>query len=613
VTAGDDVETGFAERRRRALGTATGAGSHLPALLTGAIVVSALYLGRDLLVPLVLAVLLAFVLAPLVRLLQRLGVPRGGAVLLAVLAGVGVIAGIVLVVVRQLAALAGNLPEYAATLGRKLDNLRLADWLAQAETALKGLTSLFARGDPLAPLPVPAPAAPAASPLEVLGSVAGPVLGPLGTAFIVVVFALFILLYREDLRDRLIRLAGTRDLHRTMDAMDDTAFRLSRLFLAQVALNTAFGLFIATGLWSLGLSGALLWGVLAAMMRFVPFVGVFVAVVPPVLLAVASDPGWTLAIGVVALFLVSEPLMGQIAEPLVFGRSTGLSPLSVILAATFWTFMWGPIGLLLATPLTVVLVVLGRHVPQLEFLDVMLGSTPALAPEESFYQRALEGDADALVAQARTHLREGGALVAWHDEVALRGLALAEADWSREVLEPERLETVRAQVEAVLDELAETPTAESEAQLPAAWREPGAVLVIAGRGRLDDMAAAVAAQALRQAGFGASSVARAALEGEPDPRLDPARVKLCCLSVLEEGSSAAAARYFLRRLRKAVPGVPVALALWHAPADSPMLAELRGQGAGADSIVTSLREVLALCQAESAGQAPRLAGQPNPA
>lgn len=588
-----------ASAERRAIAARTSPATALLALVTGSLVVVALYLGRDLFVPLVLAVLLAFVLAPLARLLRRIGLPQVAATLLALLAGVGVIVAIGVAVVRQLAALAGDLPRYATNIGAKLERLKLDELLAQAEAAIRGLTAVFSRNvDPFIPPAGPAPATPGTTPLEVLAGVAEPVLAPLATTGIVVVFALFILLYREDLRDRLIRLAGTRDLRRTMGALDDAAYRLSRLFLSQVALNAGFGVFIAASLWLIGLPGAVVWGVLAALMRFVPFVGTFIAVVPPVGLALAADPGWALAIMVLALFLVSESLMGQLAEPLVFGHSTGLSPLSVIMAATFWTFMWGPIGLLLATPLTVLLVVLGRHVPQLEFLDVMLGSRPALQPEESFYQHALEGDADALVAQARAHLRAGGTLPAWFDEVALRGLALAEADWSREVLEPERLEVIRAQVETLLDELAEAPPA--TADLPEGWRASGAVLCIAGRGRLDDMAAGVAASALRQAGFGAGALPRGAVEGEADARLDPARVRLCCLSILEEGSSAAAARYFLRRLRRQLPGVRVVLGLWHAPADSPMLSELRAEGGGADSIVTTLGEVIAFCQAVAA-------------
>ncbi len=583
-----------------AVAAAGAAGPLTTPLVTGAIVVAGLYLGRDLLVPLALAVILAFVLAPVARLLTRAGLGQVPAVLLAVLAGVGVLVGIGVVVLTQLASLAVEAGHYASNLQAKLARLRLAELLAQAEHALEGLGGSFGI-QPGALQPAPATAN-GASPLEVLARFLGPVLAPLATAGIVVVFALFILLYRADLRDRLIRLAGVRDLHRTVGALDDAAYRLSRLFLAQLMLNAGFGVFIAAGLWLAGLPGAVLWGILAALMRFVPFVGTFVAVVPPLLLALAADPGWTLAICVVVLFAVGEPAMGQIAEPLVFGRSAGLSPLSVIVAATFWTFMWGPIGLLLATPMTVGLVVVGRHVPKLEFLDVMLGDRPPLKPEESFYQRALDGDADGLVAQARQALRAGTSLATWHDEVALRGLALAEADWSREVMEPARLAVVRQQVETLLDELAETPPAEGR-KWPEAWTVEGAVLCVAGRGRLDDLAAAIAAQALRHDGFGALALPGDALEGEPDARLDPARVRICVLSVLEEGSSAAAVRYFLRRLHRYLPEVPVAVALWHAAPGSAMLAELRAEDGGAATLVTSLGEVVAFCHA-TADQAP---------
>ncbi len=567
-------------------------------LIAAAVIVAALYLGRDLLVPLVLAVMLAFVLTPLSARLRRVGLPRVSAVVLAVLLAVGAIAGVAWVVLRQLAALASDLPEFSRNLTAKLSQLRIAEMLGEAQSTLAGLRGIL--GGPrhvASSVPVPTTEA---SPLEVAAAYAGPVVSPLATFGIVVVFALFILLYRDNLRDRLIRLAGVRDLHRTNDALDDAARRLSKLFLTQLAMNAAFAAVVSVGLWLLGLPAAPLWGIIAGLMRFVPFLGIWVAVVPPLLLALAADPGWTLALSVAALFLLTEPLMGQVAEPLILGRSAGLSPLSVVVAAAFWTFMWGPIGLLLATPMTVCLVVLGRHVPRLEFLEVMLGDTPPLQPEESFYQRALEGDADALVAQARGALKADGALLAWHDEVTLRALALAQADWSRDVLDPIRLEGIRTQLETLLDELAETPQVESAHVLPPAWAADGAVLCLSGRGRLDDLAAAVAAQALRHDGFGAVALPSAALEGAPDPRLDPARVRVCCLSVLGEGGSAAATRYFLRRVMRRLPGVPVAVALWHAPAGSAMLAELRQQSGGAAVVATSLAEVLAFCQTRAA-------------
>ncbi|HZF74876.1 MAG TPA: AI-2E family transporter [Acetobacteraceae bacterium] len=568
-------------------------------LIAGAIVIAALRLGRDLIVPLVLAVLLAFVLAPLVRLLRRLRVPEAAAVLLTMLLAIGMIVALAAVVTRETAALVADLPALAAALRQKLEALRVGEWLRQVNAIVEGISGTAGSDPPTEGVAAPAVPAPSGSPLAVVAGIAAPLLAPLATAGIVLIFAGFVLMFREDLRDRLIRLAGSRDLHRTMLAMGDAALRLSRLFLSQVALNALFGLFIAGGLWTIGVPGSLLWGALAGVMRFVPFVGTPISIMPPLLLALASDPGWSMALGVALLFLVSQPLMGQVFEPLVFGRSTGLSPVSVILSATFWTFMWGPIGLLLAVPLTVLLVVLGRHVPRLEFLEVMLGDQPPLRPEESFYQRALEGNADALVAQARAQLRMGGSLTAWHDDVALRGLALAEADWSREVLEPERLEVIRTQVETLLDDLIEEAAPGPADEVQADWAVAGAVLCVPGRGRLDDLAASVAAQALAHNGFGA--LVAAAERADPAAQRHAAR--LCCLSVLEEGSSAASVRFFLRRIRRSHPQARIIVALWHAPADSPILAELRGEGGGAETIVTSLREVLAFCQA--AADSPR--------
>ena len=582
----------------------------LATLCGAAVVIAGLSLAREVLVPLVLASLFAFVLAPVARLLQRrLRVPRALSVVVTSLLAVAILAGIGLAVSGQVVQLAGNLPRYQTAVRAKLEALRLGEMLEAAENLTQGVTGLTAgHADAPAggavPAPAPAPAAKGTgAPLDAVLGVAEQVLAPLATAGLVLVFVIFVLLYREDLRDRLIRLAGARDLHRTTVALNDAASRLSRFFLAQVALNAGFGLLIGVGLWLAGLPNPALWGALAGLMRFVPFIGSFIAVVPPLLLALAVDPGWSLAITVLALFLVAEPLAGQVFEPLLYGHSTGLSPIAIIVAATFWAFLWGPVGLLLATPLTVCLVVLGRHVERLEFLDVMLGDRPPLRPDESFYQRALEGDADLLVTEARRSLRPGGPeegrpLVSWCDTVALRGLALAQADWSREVLDGDQAERIRSQVTMVLDELAELArTRAAEANLPEAWREEGTVLCIAGQGPFDATAAAVMALVLRAEGFGALALPNAALEAaQIETLLDPARTRLCLLSVLEGGSSATSVRYFLRRLQRHLPEARLAIGLWEAAPDSAMLAALRGEAAG-EVMVTSAGEALALAQA----------------
>ncbi|HYF09334.1 MAG TPA: AI-2E family transporter [Acetobacteraceae bacterium] len=571
--------------------------------LAGAsIIIGMLYLGRELLVPVVLSVLLAFVLAPVVRLLQRIRLGRVLSVVIAALLAMLTILGIGLAMSRQAAQFAENLPEYQAAIRAKVEHLRVLDWIAHASNLVRGGT------DDVPAVPAQASAPPAAAQagnaLEQVRGVAESLLAPLATVGLVVVFVFFVLLYREDLRDRLISLAGTRDLHRTMSAMDDAAWRLSRYFLTQVAMNGGFGVFIAISLWLMGLPNPILWGILAGLMRFVPFIGTPIAVVPPVLLAIAVDPGWTLALSVLALYVVSETLMGQVAEPLLYGHSTGLAPIAVIAAVTFWAFLWGPIGLIVAVPLTVCLVVLGRHVERLQFLAVMLGDQPPLAPEEIFYRRALEGDADGLVDQARRHLRSTGpsaSLVSYFDEVALRGIALAQSDWSREILESERMVAIRRQVEMLLEELAEDENSRSEdaRAVPPEWRQHGVVLCVAGQGPFDGLGASMAALLLQSHGIGARAAPNAVLDTTHIGELDPTGVRLCCLSVLEQGSSATSVRYFLRRLRRRLPQARVAIGLWHVAPGSPMLTALSTEGAG-ETIVTSIGELLALCQAAMA-------------
>ena len=290
--------------------------------------------------------------------------------------------------------------------------------------------------DPAAVTPVPVEVLqPDPGALESLRSLIAPLVSPLATTGIIVIFVIFILLQREDLRNRLIRLAGSHDLQRTTAALDDAAGRLSRLFLNQLLINTGFGILIGSGLWLIGIPSAVLWGILAAVLRFVPYIGSVIAAAFPLALAVAVDPGWSMLAWTAVLFFVVEPVIGQVVEPMVYGRSTGLSPVAVVVSATFWTALWGPIGLVLATPLTVCLVVLGRHVERLAFLDVMFGDRPALSPPEIFYQRMLAGDPTEAAEKAEQFLKERS-LSSYYDEVALKGLQLAQADLDRDALDP---------------------------------------------------------------------------------------------------------------------------------------------------------------------------------
>ena len=616
---------------RRSLAAAGAPASGLQPLQGAVILVAVLYFARELLIPLALAVLLSFVLAPVVRLFRRLSVPRVAAVLLATLIACMAVLGVGAIMGQQATSLAHNLPAYQASIAQKLASLQSAGGLVdrinaaigelgrtirQTETppgatAPAAAPPVLRGGSPAEPQPLPVEIRrPAPTPFETLEQVIVPLLGPLALTGIVLILVIFILLYREDLRDRVIRLVGSHDLHRTMAAMDDAAYRLSRYFLSQVALNSAYGMLMAAALWLIGIPNPLLWGFVTGLMRFVPFVGGFIAAAFPALLALAVDPGWTTLLIVVVLFAITEALMGQVVEPLVFGHSTGLSPIAVIAAATFWTWLWGPVGLLLSVPLTVCLVVLGRHVDRLEFLEVMLGDQPALEPEEFFYQRALAGDADALDEQAAGMLKERR-LADYLDRVALPALRLAQADVARDTLSSSRLEVVRQSVLTLIEDLeGEDEAVESEAPpLPDGWQAPGAVLCLSGRGPFDELLAAMLAEILRRRGFGvqqaAAGAAAEAVAGAP-PRL-------FCLCLIEGGSSAATARYLLRRARRRLPGVP-ALALAWQPEDGEgtLAAALRSESATVPLLVaTGLAEAGELA-AEAAITAPAAAG-PAPA
>lgn len=438
------------------------------------IIIMMLYFGREIIIPVALAILLSFVLAPLVGLLQRLRVPRGLAVVTVVILAFALIFAMASLLATQLTQLAGDLPRYQSTISEKIQSFRNTTagrgTLERASGMLKDLSKELDKPKdaapalgagaaipkapaPLTPVPVevrqPDPGA-----LESLQSLISPLLHPLATTGIIIIFVIFILLQREDLRNRLIRLAGSRDLQRTTAALDDAARRLSRLFLIQLLLNGTFGVVIGTGLWLIGVPSAILWGILAAVLRFVPYIGAAIAAAFPLALAVAVDPTWSMLLWTLALFLIVEPIVGHVIEPMVYGHSTGLSPVAVVASATFWTALWGPIGLVLATPLTVCLVVLGRHVERLEFLDVMFGDRPALSPPEIFYQRMLAGDPTEASEKAEEFLKERS-LTSYYDEVALKGLRLAQADAERGALNHERLIKIRDAVSEFTNNLSD--------------------------------------------------------------------------------------------------------------------------------------------------------------
>jgi len=611
----------------------------LMTLAVSVVVIGALYFGREVFVPIVIAVLLSFVLAPLVNLLRRIHLGRVPAVIAAVVLALGIIGSLGAVIGFQVASLAGEIPRYESTIRAKIAGVqdgvlgRLSDLVKSVDRNIKEASEEkpqapapagpTAAPEPPKPIPVEVREAPL-SPGQMAGRFLVPIIHPLATTGIVFVVVVFILLQREDLRDRLIRLFGARDLHRTTEAMDDAAQRLSRYYLIQLGLNAGFGLFVGVVLWLIGVPSPALWGVFTALMRFVPYIGSILAGAFPALLAAAVDPGWSLVIWTIALFAISEPIMGHVVEPLVYGQSTGLSPFAVVVSAIFWTWLWGPIGLLLATPLTLCLVVLGRHVERLEFLDVLLGDRPALTPAENFYQRMLAGDPDEAQEYAEQLLKERS-LSSYYDEVALKGLQLAANDALRGVLGRDRIETMRTAILSLVDDLStyedvdppekakkgdlagqtadekalgKLPAVEEQAPPPEAmppqWRQEGAVLCIAGRGLLDEAASAMLSQLLRKHGLGSRVMPHAVVSRSNIMGLDVTGVAMICVSYLEISGRPAHLRYLLRRLRRHAPNAPILVGLW--PAEDEVLRDdaLR-RTIGADYYVSSLREGVQAC------------------
>ncbi|HMH06564.1 MAG TPA: AI-2E family transporter [Terriglobales bacterium] len=606
------------------------------------IIITTLYFGREIFVPIALAILLSFVLAPLVGVLQRIRMPRGLAVVSVVILAFVLIFAMGSLLATQLTQLAGDLPRYQSTISEKIQSFRettagrgtlerasgmlkdLSKELEKPKDAAAGTGSILSPKAPAPLTPVPVEVRqPDPSALESLQSLISPLLHPLATTGIIIIFVIFILLQREDLRNRLIRLAGSHDLQRTTAALDDAAGRLSRLFLIQLLLNGTFGVVIGLGLWLIGIPSAILWGILATVLRFVPYIGAAIAAAFPLALAVAVDPSWSMLLWTIALFLVVEPIVGHVIEPMVYGHSTGLSPVAVVASATFWTALWGPIGLVLATPLTVCLVVLGRHVERLEFLDVMFGDRPALTPPEIFYQRMLAGDPTEAAEKAEEFLKERS-LSSYYDEVALKGLQLAQVDAERGALDDERLTKIRDAVDEFTNNLSDqddrlppklrsTTDAEatsavesvaedapyedlpvlSKGELPSEWQSEYPVLCMAGRSFLDEAAAIMLGQLSTAHGLAARVEGAEALSTANIFRLETTGVAVVCL-VYMDASGPAHMRYSVRRLRRKLPKATIILGCWMKDMD-PAGLELLRDGAKADLVAASLGEAIKLC------------------
>ena len=601
-------------------------------VIIAAVVVCFLYFGREILVPLALASLLSFVLWPVIKSFRRWKFGRVGSVLAAVVLMLASVAVLGYLLTSQIGNLLTELPRYESNLREKVRSIKGASTpgvLEKAADTIQGIQNEIKKTAPpadpvLTPTPlVPDGVAPAAAPVtgdaahpvvvevkeaapsfrQTYEDIVKPILSPIMTLALVILFLIFILLEREDLRDRLLRIAGDSDLKRSTLAMDDAAERLSKFFLTQLLLNVGFGVVIGVGLALIGVPSPVLWGIVAALMRFVPYIGSVLSGIMPVALAAAVDPSWSMFLATLALFVITEPIAGQVVEPVLYGQNTGISPVAVVVSALFWTLLWGPVGLVLSTPLTVCLVVLGKHVPALEFIAVLLGDEPALAPEQRLYQRLLAEDAAEGAALAEEQLKSTG-LTTFYDDVAMKSLKLAHIDVARGRLPRDEQGDLLATMRDVATEIddyplqhvaaAKEPEPESAAtsMQPTTGQVASKVMCVSARGILDEAAAHLLAQLLGKEHVEAVVLDRAATaklnRGGASETADA-----ICVSFFGDDNPFHV-RYLVRTLRRVAPNTPVIVGFWMLRDDPAKIEDWKNRS-GADYATGSLGDAMQLC------------------
>jgi predicted PurR-regulated permease PerM len=535
--------------------------NHAGGVIATAAVLALLYVGREVLVPITLAGILSLLIAPLVRGLRRIGLGQTLSVLIAVLMLTLSFASVAAIIGVQAVKMAASLPQYEETIRYKLTTLtdltvgRFNELSGQAGRIIGASPGAAnAEADGHAPIAVEIHDPPTNA-LQVMQRVLSSVWVPLETTGIVLVVLIFVLLEHEALRDRFIRIAGGTDIRATTLALNDAGERLSRFFVSQFAVNLGVAGAIALGLTLIGLPHALLWAAMAGVLRFVPYVGVWIAAVSATVLGAAVDPGWTLAIATLSLFVVVELIAGQLVEPQLYGHTTGLSPLSVVIAAIFWSWLWGPIGLIVSTPLTLCLVVAGRHIKALRLLDILLGDAQALTMSQRFYQRALSADSEEIIAGARAFLKRNS-FAAYCDSVLMPALYLARLDILSGAITVEQQMKVRGTMVSVIEALDGerhrfNPRPPRESVLAGAsvgvqlrrqrekslgrWQgplnvPPGSVMVCVSLGSFsDDLATELLVRILRDQKMDARHLSIDELQGAPPPESSPGSVWAVCV------------------------------------------------------------------------------------
>lgn len=600
-------------------------------LATFALVVAILRFAEEVLLPVAFAVLLAFLLSPMVVRLMRWGLHRALAIILTVTVAFAVIGGVGWIVTVQAIGLARDLPNYEENIRNKIVVLK-EPGTPSVMTRMSGMVENLRReikstapDQPVTPpapnevKPVPVEIKPTEpTPWELARDILTPVLRPLGTAGIVLVFVVAMLFQREDLRDRFIKLVSAGKLNIATQAVDDAAGRVSRYLGMQLIVNATYGVPIGIGLFFIGVPNALLWGLLATLLRFIPFVGPWIAASFPVALSIAVDPGWSMLLYTLGLFIVMELISNNVIEVVLYGASTGISNLALLVAAVFWTWLWGAAGLVLSTPLTVCVLVLGNYVPGMSFLSMLLGSEPVLEPPAQFYQRMLSMESEDMLDLATKYIGEHS-LEAFYEEIFVPALLMSEEDRHSGTLPEVRQRFIFQSGRELIDELErqdEVARLESlgpEARTgtePATMPAMPVILGIPARDEADEVVADMVCHLLRKRGIVAAVAPLASPLDQAFQAADRAEVRAAFISALPP-SAVGAARQMCRRLKMHSPATPVLVGVWRHRATLDEL-EKRLHASQPDEIVSTLRSAVdqleAMVKGGSSGAASRPPG-----
>jgi predicted PurR-regulated permease PerM len=544
--------------------------SSVIALLIAAAV---LYFAKEVLIPVAMAILLSFLLAPAVRRLEQWKLGRAASTLIVALFAFGVVFAFAGFAATQAVSLGAKLPEYRHNIVKKIHALRHPKHESAIGKAAEAIKDIEKEAAPERP-PIPVKESPG-TPLEAFTDFVAPVAKPLAMTLAVIIFTILMLLNRENMRERVIALLGPGRIHLMTKAMSEASYRVSRYLMTQLMVNALFGIPFGIALYLIGIPNALLFGLLGMVLRFIPYAGVWIAVAMPAVLAFAISDSWTPVAGTLGVFLVLETLLAYVVEPWLYSKSVGLSPIAIIAAVTFWTWLWGPIGLLLATPLTVCVAVMGRYIPEFGYLNVLLGVEPVLAPEQRFYQRLLALDHDEAEELVENHLTAHG-IAATFDDIIVPALTLAEADRRKGALEPARERFVFEHARQIIEELEHTPSANAG----------GPVCLVAAHDDADQVAALMLAKLLPPA--------QTCVMGAP-PRaaeiVQTATQKQCKAILISAvpPNAASDAGYLARRLRRQLPDVKIIVGLWSIDGNNGSARE-RLLKLGVDQVVTRISE-----------------------